>query len=225
MGKRAALISGLVVAVVIIAGVLSWREFAVRFQVYKMRHSPDDLIRVIDSPEHSIAGQAVRRIFGSKDFPGRRLLQAYLDEVDRADRDFKKRLDSHYDEMRFFINSAGEFDFLGMWYMPEAKLVNKQTLVIPWQDGGISIGPGAVVDVSPLVAIQAFLAEAHYSCSDFSDYPGAVFSFHREGEATPEGSLMSSEKPPGRPYCFVQWPEKFRKKPEHLRRRMLETNR
>jgi hypothetical protein len=217
MGKRAALISGLVVVAVITPGVLWWREFAVRVQVYRMRRSPDYLIRVIDSPEHSIAGQAVRRIFSSKDFPGTRVLQAYFADVARVYEDFKKLLDSHYDEVRLFIDSEGEFDFLGLCDMPEMK-IEKQGMVVPWERITTDSGD-TVVDVSPSVVIQAFLAEVHYRSSDFPDYPGAVFSFHGAGEAFPPGSLLSAEKPPDRPYCFVQWPEKLRKKLEDYKRR------
>jgi len=196
MGKRAALISGLVVVAVITAGVLSWREFAVGFQVYRMRRSPDYLVRVIDSPEQTIAGQAVRRIFASGDFPGTRLLQAYFEGVDE---DLRRLLDSHYDEQRLFIDSVGEFHLLGLSDKPE--LVGG----FPWQ---ITRDSGGVTDIWPSVVIQALLAEVHYRCSDFPDYPEAVFSFHPSGEASPPGSLMSRQKPPDQPYCLVQWPKK-----------------
>src|SRR5262245_29779913 len=83
MGKRAAIFSGILLLAVGTVGLLWWREFAVRYQAYRLRRSPDLLIQVIGSPEGTIAGQAVRRIFASGDYAGTRLLQYYLDVLAR----------------------------------------------------------------------------------------------------------------------------------------------
>jgi len=201
MGRRAALISGLVAVAVFSVGIVSWREFAVRYQLYRMRRSHECLIRSIDRPEGSVAGQAVRRIFASKDFPGARLLQTYLEILTRARTDI---LDSRFPEVGFCIRSTGEFDFFAMSAQPASirrRAFNARLEAAP-------------AEISRLFAIHALLSEAHYRGSDFPDHPGAAFSFHPGGEAFPELSLMSGRKPPDEAYGLVQWPAKRRKSVE-----------
>src|SRR5688572_25704853 len=104
MGKRAALISGLLAVAVIIAGVLSWRELR---ELDRMRHNPDHLLRVIDSPQGTISGQAVRRIFASGDFPGSALLRGYIEGLNRGLFDFKGIMEDG--DVLFWVEPSDHF--------------------------------------------------------------------------------------------------------------------
>src|SRR5262245_19754881 len=103
MGRKAALISGGITLAVVFAGLFWSREFVVRYQVYRMSRDVDYLLRFIESGEGTIAGEAVRRICGSGEFPGTGLLRAYVEGLGGL-------LDSlgyDQDDVRFSIASNG----------------------------------------------------------------------------------------------------------------------
>src|SRR5262245_35390378 len=97
MGKKAAFISGLAALSVLAMTLLLWKEIAVWIELYRMRRNPEHLVQVIDSPRETVRGEAVRRLFASKNFPGTAMLDAYIRGLEKADINFKN-WDSNDDE-------------------------------------------------------------------------------------------------------------------------------
>ena len=186
-GRRPAVIAALGVLGLVVLALFFWRDFAVRYQVHRLRQDPEYLLAILGRPEETIEGEAVRMFLAREKFPGEAVFRAYLSELERI----KVRLFRvDKEESSLSIDSRGVFHLTWAYLLPESK------------GGGSMAIPGG--NGPRLTLLQDLLASRHFITSDAPGYPGAVFSFHQKGEKYPQGSVLGEENPPGRAYCLVR---------------------
>jgi len=171
----------------LVLALFFWRDFAVRYQVHRLRQDPEYLLAILGRPEETIEAEAVRMFLATEKFPGEAVFRAYLSELGRIK---VKLFRVGQEESSLSIDSRGVFHLTWAYLLPESK------------GGGSMAIPGG--NGPRLVLLSELLASRHFTSSDAPDYPGAVFSFHEKGEKYPEGSALREEDPPGRAYCLVR---------------------
>src|SRR5262249_17755766 len=150
------------------------RSIAVQYHLHRLRHEPGYLLEIVDRPEGSPAGEAVRIALERGTVPDRWLFPVYLDLLGRGKNDFGVSLRTQYDEVFFEVLSPTPWDGFALWEEPG------------WAAKGGSAG-GTLDLTDPLFsrlkAIEKLLLSLHFSLSEVAEFPGAEFSFfpnHRE---------------------------------------------
>jgi hypothetical protein len=186
-GRRTALIAALGALCLPVLALFSWRDFAVRYQVHRLRRDPERLLLILDRPEESIEAEALRKFLATERFPGEAVFRAYLSELEKPKVTMFR---VGKEEAILSIDSRGT-RHLSWAYVEESS-----------KGGGSMAIPGA--RSTRLKLLQDLLASRHFTSSDAPGYPEAVFSFHEKGEKYPEGSVFRNEDPPPLAYCLVR---------------------
>jgi hypothetical protein len=202
MGKRAAWISGVAAAAVLAVGLLLSRELAVRYQAARLERDLDRFLEGLVRPEGTVDREAARRVVASGRLRGKVLLETYLEQVAGLDGNFQKVLQQHrqvYQQTSFTIGPGGGLLVIGIWGEEGQGLLKR-----PFFAALNAPDPVLV----RLRAIQDLLADEGFRCADVSRYPGAEFSFQRLAALPAGTSLISTNRAPESPYCFIRWPER-----------------
>lgn len=76
-GRKVALVAGLGALGVLVGAAANWQNVAVQYYVYRMGREPDYLLELIERPEGTVQGAAVRKFLSSDPGP-QALLALYL---------------------------------------------------------------------------------------------------------------------------------------------------